>query len=40
MTISRRTERAMVRSMFGVKFVDGKNNEELMKKVQTFGLYR
>ena len=31
MAISRRTERAMVRSMCGVKFVDRKNNEELME---------
>ena len=30
MAISRRTERAMVRSMRGVKLVDRKNNEELM----------
>ena len=29
MAISRRTERAMVRSMCGVKLVDRKNNEEL-----------
>ena len=31
MAISRRTERAMVRSMCGVKLVDRKNNEELME---------
>ena len=31
MAISRRTERAMVRSMSGVKLVDRKNNEELME---------
>ena len=31
MAISRRTERAMVRSMCGVKLVDKKNNEELME---------
>ena len=33
MAISRRTERAMVRSMCGVKLVDRKNNEELMEKL-------
>ena len=31
MVILRRTERAMVRSMCGVKLVDRKNTEELMK---------
>ena len=31
MAISRRTERAMVRSMCGVKLVDRKNNEELVE---------
>ena len=31
MIILRRTERAMVRSMCGVKLVDGKNTEDLMK---------
>ena len=31
MIVLRRTERAMVRSMGGVKLVDGKNTEELMK---------
>ena len=31
MAISRRMERATVRSMFGVKLVDRKNNEELIK---------
>ena len=31
MAISRRTERAMVRSTCGVKLVDRKNNEELME---------
>ena len=31
MAISRRTERAMMRSMCGVKLVDRKNNEELME---------
>ena len=31
MAISRRTERAMVRSMCGVKLVDRENNEELME---------
>ena len=31
MTILRRTERAMVRSMCGVKLVDRKNTEELME---------
>ena len=35
MAISRRTERAMVRSMCGVKLVDRKINEELM---ETLGL--
>ena len=31
MIILRRTERAMARSMCGVKLVDGKNTEDLMK---------
>ena len=31
MAILRRTERAMVRSMYGVKLVDRKNNEEVME---------
>ena len=31
MAISRRTKRAMVRSMCGVKLVDRKSNEELME---------
>ena len=31
MAISRRTERAMVRTMCGVKLVDRKHNEELIK---------
>ena len=31
MAILRRTERAMVRSMCGVKLADRKNNEKLMK---------
>ena len=31
MVILRRTERAMVRSMCGIKLVDGKNTEDLMK---------
>ena len=31
MAISRRTERAMVRSMCGLKLVDGKNSEEFME---------
>ena len=31
MAISRRTERAMVRSVCGVKLVDRKNNEELIE---------
>ena len=31
MAISRKTERTMVRLLCGVKLVDRKNNEELMK---------